>query len=461
MLVSLVGYRNTRILRAERKCTMIEQEYDVAIVGAGFTGLACAWDLAQAGKKVLILEADHSPGGLAGTFQLQDGVTIEKFYHHWFNNDVYVPQFVRELGLEGQVVTMPSRTGMYFNGRHWRLSTPLDLLRFKPLSFIDRIRLGLLVLQVRRVKDWKSIEHLSIREWLEPLCGKNVFRIVWQPLIENKFSVFADAVNAVWMWKKLVLRGSTRDAKGGEQLAYFKGGFGRLADHIAQQISKQGGVVRYGTPVTGANCRDGKLYSLSTAQGEVRAKQFVFTPALSLIADMLESVTPPDWLAKLHRVKYLGNVCLVLALDRSLSDTYWLNVNDPGFPFVGVIEHTNFDSPANYGGKHIVFLSRYLAKEDPLWDYGDNAYLEFALSHLQRMFPELQRSWISEFKIWRAEFAQPVTERGYSNYVPDQTTPFTNGHISTMAQIYPEDRGTNYAIREGRAMAQHLLKQLL
>lgn len=435
------------------------QEYDAVIVGAGFTGLTAGLDLARAGKKVLLLEADTGPGGLAGTFEFKDGVTIEKFYHHWFNNDAYVPELVRELGMEGDIVTMPSKTGMYFNGRHWRLSTPLDLLRFKPLSFIDRIRLGLLVLQVRKIKDWKTIEHLSIREWLEPLCGKNVFKVVWQPLIENKFSVYADAVNAVWMWKKLVLRGSTRDAKGGEQLAYFKGGFGRLAQAMADKITALGGEVRYASPVQGVVAEQGRLQALRTAGGEIRAKQFLFTPAFSLVADMFQQAAPSEWLEKLRRVKYLGNACLVLEMDRSLSDTYWLNVNDPGFPFVGVIEHTNFDSPANYGGKHIVFLSRYLAKEDPVWSYSDQQYLDFALQHLQRMFPALQRNWIQEYRIWRAEFAQPVTERGYSTWVPGQSTPYANAWLSNMAQIYPEDRGTNYAIREGRAIAQKMLQQ--
>lgn len=176
-------------------------QYDVVIVGAGFTGLVAGLDLARAGRKVLILERDAGPGGLAGTFEFKNGITIEKFYHHWFNNDEYVPELASELGIADQIVTLPSKTGMYFNGKHWRLSTPLDLLRFSPLPLLDRIRLGLLVFQVRKIKDWKTIEHLSIREWLEPLCGKNVFKVVWQPLIESKFSVYADAVNAVWFWK--------------------------------------------------------------------------------------------------------------------------------------------------------------------------------------------------------------------------------------------------------------------
>lgn len=438
--------------------------FDVVIVGAGFAGLTAGLDLARAGKKVCLLDSDAQPGGLAGSFEFRDGVTIEKFYHHWFNNDDHVPGLVRELGMEGDIVTMPSKTGMYFNGRHWRLSTPLDLLRFKPLSFIDRIRLGLLVLKVRRVKDWRSIEHLTIREWLEPLCGKNVYRIVWQPLIENKFSVVADQINAVWMWKKLVLRGSTRDAKGGEQLAYFKGGFARLAQAMAAEIMRLGGEIHYHSTVTNVQTegqgQQSRITAIQTEQLTVQGQQFLFTPAFPIIGDILKQHVSQNWQDKWQRVKYLGNVCLVLELDRSLSDTYWINVNDPGFPFVGVIEHTNFDSPANYQGKHIVFLSRYLAKEDPLWRYGDAEYLDFALGHLQRMFPEMQRSWINDYRIWRADYAQPITERGYSSYVPGAETPFANGWICTMAQIYPEDRGTNYAIREGRIMAAHLLQQL-
>jgi protoporphyrinogen oxidase len=435
----------------------MSERFDAVIVGAGFTGLSAALALARAGRKVVVLEADETPGGLAGTFEFKDGVVIEKFYHHWFDNDAYVPALVKSLGMEGEIVTLPSRTGMYFNGRQWRLSSPLDLLRFKPLPLIDRIRLGLLVLRVRRVKDWKPLERLSIREWLEPLCGANAYRVVWQPLIENKFSVFAEAVNAVWMWKKLVLRGSTRDAKGGEQLAYFRGGFGRLAQAMAGEITRLGGEIRYRTPVTGVVADGARLAAVRTAAGEVRGAQVLFTPALPIIADGFEGAADASWLQSLRRVQYLGNVCLVLELDRSLSSTYWLNVNDPGFPFVGVIEHTNFDSPANYGGKHIVFLSRYLATEDPLWSTGDEAYLEFALGHLQRMFPELDRSWVQDFRVWRARYAQPVTERGYSDYVPGRQTPFANAWISTMAQIYPEDRGTNYAIREGQSVAAAML----
>lgn len=433
--------------------------FDAAVVGAGFTGLVTALRLAQAGKRVVVLEADDAPGGLAGTFDFDDGVRIEKFYHHWFNNDDYVPKLVAELGLSDLILTLPSKTGMYYNGRLWKLSTPLDVIRFSPLPFIDRLRLGWLVFQVRKVKDWKSIEHLTIREWLEPLCGKKVFKIVWEPLIRSKFSIFAEDINAVWFWKKLVLRGSTRDPKGGEQLAYFRGGFGRLAEAIADRIVKLGGEIRYRTPVMGALAEGDQIRQLNTSAGPVNAKEFVLTPAFPLIAQILKDA-PKPWLDGLNRVNYLGNVCLVMELTHSLSDTYWINVNDPGFPFVGVIEHTNLDDSSHYAGRHIVFLSRYLATSDDTWSMSDQEYLNYALPHLERMFPNFRRDWVKEFRIWRAAYAQPVTERNYSNYVPGQETPYRNAIISTMAQIYPQDRGTNYAIREGNATAEMVLRNL-
>jgi protoporphyrinogen oxidase len=156
-------------------------------------------------------------------------------------------------------------------------------------------------------------------------------------------------------------------------------------------------------------------------------------------------------------VNYLGNICLVLRLSVSLSSTYWLNVNDPGFPFVGVIEHTNFDAPAHYGGDHIVYLSRYLDVDDPIWSMDDDEYLEYAILHIRKMFPQFEGDWIRDHRTWRARYAQPITERNYSTYVPHPETPFGNATIATMAQIYPEDRGTNYAIRDGVRAAHRLL----
>src|SRR3569832_1972826 len=184
------------------------------------------------------------------------------------------------------------------------LSTPLDLLRFNALSFVDRNRLGLLVFQVRRIRDWKAIEHLSIREWLEGLCGKTVYAVEWAPLITSKFSVHAEAVNAGWMWKILVLRGSTRYEMGEEELAYFKGGFGRLAEAIVAAIQRAGGEETFGTPVAGVVAKGRRVSAIRTSGGGGGGGRGRGAPAGAGGAGGGGGSAEPAWLAKLRRVQY-------------------------------------------------------------------------------------------------------------------------------------------------------------
>ncbi len=431
----------------------------IVIVGGGFTGLSAAYELARAGNKVVVLEKEAMVGGLASGFMVGP-YTLERFYHHWFTNDVHVMDLIKDIGKQDEVVFRPTRTGMYYANTIFRLSTPFDLLKFKALSFPNRIRLGLLALKARRIKDWKAIEHMTARDWLIKLAGPEVFRVVWEPLLVGKFGPFADKVGAVWFWKKLALRGGSRASDGREVLAYYKGGFAELAEALKRKLEDMGVEVRVNAPVTGLDVKEGQVTNVHTPSGSISAEAVMLTQALPLAADLLDQHTSADYAASLRRIEYLANICLVLELDRSLSETYWLNVNDPTFPFVGVIEHTNFEPPESYGGRHIVFLSKYLPESDPLYQMQDEEVLHFAVPHLQRMFPDFRREWVTNHHVWRARFSQPIAEPNYSKLIPAEQTPLDNVLLTSMAQIYPEDRGTNYAIREGRRAARELSQRL-
>ena len=426
----------------------------IAIVGGGFAGLAAAWEVQRRGGVPIVFEAEDAVGGLAGGFQC-GAIELERFYHHWFSSDVDILQLIREAGLEDQVVRRPSRTGMYFANRMHRLSTPLDLLRFSPLSLLGRLRLGILAMRVRCIRDWRKLEGLTAEEWLRSLAGDEVYRVVWEPLLRGKFGASAADLSAVWMWNKLVLRGGSRGKGGREELLYFSGGFARLSREIASRIVDGGGIIQVRSPVERV-VMDGKLVTGIVSNGETHSVDgAILTPALPLIATMLRASGSKNdaYLRSLDGIQYLANVCLVLQLDRQLSDTYWLNVNDPEFPFVGVIEHTNFEPPASYAGRHIVYLSKYLPHDDVLCRMSQDEILNFALPHLQRMFPAFAREWILDFSVWRARYAQPMVTRHYSQMIPAAQSPWPNMFLASMAQIYPEDRGTTYAVRAGRAVA--------
>ena len=423
------------------------------IVGAGFTGLSAALELTRRGVAVTLLEAEPEVGGLAGTFDV-NGERLEKFYHHWFTNDLHVNELVRELGEDDRIVYRPTRTGMYFANHIFRLSSPIDVLRFTPLPLVDRIRLGILALRARGVEDWRALEDETAEEWLIRLGGERVYRVVWQPLLEGKFGPFASQVSAVWFWNKLKLRGGSRGKSGAEMLAYYRGGFAALADRLAVEITVLGGEIRVCTPARGLVVEGGIVRAVETDAGAIDADAVIATPALPIIADLVAPHAPEDWVARLRAIDYLANVCVVLELDRSLSDTYWLNVNDPGFPFVGVIEHTNFEPASTYGGRHIVYLSKYLPASAELYGMADDAVLEYCIPHLQRMFPAFDRRWVMNHHVWHARYAQPIVGKHYSRLIPDTETPIGGLYLSTMAQVYPEDRGTNYAIRDGRRVGR-------
>jgi protoporphyrinogen oxidase len=330
----------------------------------------------------------------------------------------------------------------------------MDVLRFTPLALKDRIRLGFLALYARRIRDWRKLEVLTAAQWLRNISGKHAYEIVWEPLLRGKFGIYAEDVSAVWFWSKLKLRGGSRNDRGGEQLAYYRGGFAALADRLVSEIGARGGTVRTRATVTGLESRDGRCTGVMIDGESIPAQIVIATPALPVVADLVAPHVARDYVAELRRIKYLANVCLVLELDRSLSETYWLNINDPDFPFVGVIEHTNFEPADSYAGRHIVYLSRYLPETEPYFRWSDEELLNFTVPHLKRMFPSFSSDWIVGFHAWRASYAQPVVERHYSKIMPSYRTPLDGLFLASMAQVYPEDRGTNYAVREGRRVAQ-------
>lgn len=425
----------------------------IAVIGAGFCGLATAYELGKRGIRATVLERDSEIGGLAGSFNA-GGTRLEKFYHHWLSHDVHVRQLVEELGQSDRVLLRPSRVGTYYAHQFFKISSPLDLLRFSALPFWSRIRLGLLALRARRLRDWRDLEDRTATDWLRELGGERVYEVVWEPLLRGKFGDLAEEVAAVWFWNKLKLRGSSRGKGGTEHLAYYRGGFAALADALSDAICAQGGEIVTGAAVRELRVDQGRVTDVITADATIACDGVIATTALPIVADLMAPHAPDEYVAHLRRIRYLANICVVLELDRSLSDIYWLNVNDPSFPFVAVIEHTNFEPASTYAGRHIVYLSKYLPATDPVYGMPDEEVIAFTLEHLRRMFPDLTDERVLDAHVWRARYTQPVVERGYRRLIPDRQTPLANLLLATMAQIYPQDRGTNYAIQQGREAAR-------
>jgi protoporphyrinogen oxidase len=432
---------------------------NVVVIGGGFTGLSAAYELTRLGVGVTVLEKDDEVGGMAASFKI-NGYRLDKFYHHFFNSDRHLIHLVDKIGLTDRLRYAPTKTSIYLGKSFYRLSSPLDVLRFRPLGLADRLRLGMLVLWAKHLVDWQTLESLTAEQWLVSRCGKQVYQVVWEPLLRAKFGSFAREVSAVWFWNKLVLRGGSRNFAGQEVLGYFNGSFGTLAQALADKVVSFGGEVLVKTPVTSLIVKNGCVRGVLTPCEMIDAEAVISTPALPVIANLLEGNVTQEYIGRLRRIKYLANICLVLELGNSLSDIYWLNINDSNIPFTGIVEHTNFMSVESCAGRHVVYLSKYLEQDSNIYNMSEKQLLEFFVPHIRRIFEGFDKSKICGHHVWRAPYAQPLIEQHYSKLICPTKTPVKGFYIATMAQVYPQDRGVNYAVGQGRQVAQITSKYL-
>lgn len=431
----------------------------IGIIGAGLTGLTAALELAKAGHTVTVCERAPEPGGLAGTFPYQ-GTRLEVFYHHIFTTDLESIDLIRELGLAGRLQWRETPMGVYQHGRLYKFATPMDLLRFTPLSFLNRIRFGLITLYLMRKKNWRGYERQTAERWIRRAFGEQAWNVIWGPLLHGKFGDYAPEIGMPWFYSRLHTRaGSRGQGLTKESLGYLQGSFQVLHDALAQAVAQRGGSVRLGETVESVAVENGRLAGWTTARGRETFDAVLATPAPPALLPLLPKDLSGDYWDRLRAVRYLGNVCAVLTLTRSLSPIYWMNVPDLASPFIAVIEHTNFIGPENYGGKRVMYLSSYLPVEHPRYRAADPELLNEFYAYLARVIPGFTPADVESARVFRAPFAQPVVRAGYGERLVPCASPVAGLFLANMAQIYPEDRGMSYSIRLGREAARSIMEK--
>lgn len=433
----------------------------VAVIGGGFTGTTITYELAKRGIETHVFEAQDRLGGLASGEVLGDTM-LDRYYRHIFVSDADILGMAEEVGMADEIEFRSGPTGVYRDGRIWNFSSPRDILSFKPLPFLDRLRLAFhaaKILKIDKPTKYLDIEDIPAVDYIRRTMGPRVLDVIWAPLLRSKFAEKYESVSAAWFWGKIRIRGqrSAKEGAGSEKLGYMKGGFQRLVDRMQEVFEQSCGAAHVNTPVRSIR-RHGEGFLVEPQGAEpMRFDRIAHCAAIPLLPKMFPDL-PADYRAHLSRFEYQAVVCLILILKQRLSPIYWLNVNDPDCPFVGVIEHTNFRSPEEYGGYHCAYLSRYLSPDNPLFAMSEDEVLDTFLPWLRKLYPGFERRWIAGTIFGKARYAQPVMPVGYSKILPDIRTPVPGLYLATMHQIYPEDRGMNYAIRLGHDCVARMLE---
>jgi protoporphyrinogen oxidase len=427
----------------------------IAVIGAGIGGMAAAYDLCRAGHAVTIFEGADYVGGLAAGFKEPHwDWSVENFYHHWFASDKHMLGLIEELGWSGDVLFPRPYTVMYYKGKFYPFDSILAALKFPGLGWgLDKIRFGLVGLYLRLTSNWRALEKVTVDRWMRRWAGRRVYELMWEPLMTGKFGErYARVVNMAWMWARIKAR-TTR-------LGTFKGGFQAFSDRFAARLREMGVDIRLSTPVERiqADPKGGVL--ISQPEGIEAFDQCLFTGSPGLMAKLAPSL-PPEYLQGLLSLKHMGAVVMVLSLKHPLSKEgyYWYNIpKSAGFPFLALVEHTNFLKPEYFGGEHIIYIGDYLEPEHEHFRLSQEELLERFLPSLPRINPAFTPDWISKTWLFRTAYAQPVPEVSHSRNIPAIQTPLPGLYFASMSQVYPWDRGTNFAVEIGRRTARLMIQ---
>jgi protoporphyrinogen oxidase len=422
----------------------------IAIIGAGYSGMVAAYDLKKAGHDVTIFESAEYVGGLASGFKEPHwDWSVEKFYHHWFQSDSEMLGLIRELGLEDKVRFPRPLTVMLYKNKWYPFDSILKALLFPGLGFgLNKIRFGFVGLFLRITNNWRALEKVTADQWMLKYAGKQVYEQMWKPLLIGKFGPFYKDVNMAWMWARIHAR-TTR-------LGTFEGGFQRFSDLFAEKLSGMGVEIKLKAQIKSIkrNQASGGL----SVDGESFDKVLV-TTSPNLMAKLCPDL-PENYLKGLLELKSMGAVVMTLSLKHSLSKDgyYWFNVpKDEGYPFLALVEHTNFVPKENFGGDHIVYAGDYLEMGHEYFSMSDDELLERFIPAFQKFNPEFSRDWVRKIWVNKTNYAQPVPLVNHSKNIPEIQTPITGLFFASMSQVYPWDRGTNFAVEIGRKAAKMLL----
>ncbi len=424
----------------------------IAIIGCGISGMTLAKRLQEAGYSTEIFEKENAPGGIARGFKAdgwQD--SVEFFYHHWFQKDKDLLGLIAELGLSERVKFRTPTTVMYHKGKFYPFDTIPAAIAYPGLGYgIHKIRFGLAGVYLKLTKNWQALEKVTAKEWMTKYAGEFAYKTMWEPMMIGKFgSEYADRVNMAWLWARIYSRTTS--------LGTFDGGMQDLYDIFAQKLQDSGVKIHFNTAVSSISPEpDGKFSLRSEKEQWLNFDKVIVTTSPQSMLRLCDAL-PEDYKQQLAALKHLGAVVLCVRLKKPLSPQgyYWYNLpKSEGYPFLALVEHTNFVPKERYNGETIIYAGDYLPRGHEYFTLSAEELLHKLIPGFKKINPEFSEDWIIGATKFAADYAQPVPFVDHSKAIPAMETPLNGLYFISMSQIYPWDRGMNFAVRWAETLAK-------
>jgi protoporphyrinogen oxidase len=430
----------------------------IAVVGGGIMGITAALQLAKSGLfNVSLFEKRDHLGGVSDYYQWRD-VVWDRFYHVILSTDAQTINFVKMLGLEGDLFWQDTRSGFYGGGKLVSMSTTLDFVRFPFMSPWQKFRMGLGILYSMRIKDPSRLDKLYVRAWLTRVFGRRVYESIWEPLLRSKLGSAREKTSAAFIWATITRLYGTRQGKDKkEKMGHVKGGYRSVLTAAEGLLRDRGVAIRTNEAVTALRSAERASIEVITSRNKYFFDKVLFTMDCPAILDIVSPAIGNAYWEAMKQVSYLGICCVLLVLDRSLSPYYVINLLDKSLPFTGIIEATNVVPSSQVAGRHLVYLPKWAPSDDPIWSFSDEEVMNKFIGNLKRVFPALQETHILHRALFRERFVQPLQELGAFERTLAHTTPVPNVYVANTSMLTNTTLNNNAAISLARKVTNEIL----
>jgi len=435
--------------------TELNTQQHWTVLGAGMLGMTLALRLAQSGKKVTLVEAAPNLGGLASAWSLGD-IVWDRYYHVTLLSDTVLRELLDDLGLEQEIDWRTTKTNFYAGTEIYPLNNVVDYLKLPAMRFLDKIRLGATIV----FASWRSngipLEQHRVDDWLIRFSGKRTFDAIWRPLLRAKLGDNYKHASAAFIWS--VIRRFYAARRGGmktEMFGYVPGGYARVVDALSAKLVQSGVEILTSAPVSEIAHSDNS-HEIVAGDHRIQSDRVAVCFATPLASKVCQALQPEEK-AKLNQITYQGVVCASVLLNRPLGGAYLTYITDETLPFTTVIEMSSLIDRKLLGGKHLVYLPKYVPSDDPWLDYSDEKIETEFRAGLKKMFPDLQASDILAFQISRTRHVLALSTLNYSQILPKVATSIPGLYLVNSAQIVNASLNVNDTVKLANESAEKLL----
>lgn len=397
-------------------------------------GLTLALRYSEKGYDVTIFEKASEIGGLASVWQLGD-LTWDRHYHVTLYSDLFTRKIIEDLDLDNEFEWVETKTGFYTDGELVSMSNMVEFLTFPPLDLISKLRLGFTIFYASKIKNWRKLEQIPVEKWLTRLSGRKTFTKIWRPLLKAKLGEAYSESSAAFIWASIQRMYAARHTgMKTERFGYIRGGYARILDRFGDVLLSNGVNIKLNADISSIENLDNADTVTITENGHVETfDRVILTCPANVIAKLTPQLTA-DENNVLQSVRYQGIICASVLLKKGISDYYVTNITDET-PFTGIIEMSALVDKSEFGGLSLVYLPRYIAPDDAMFEMDDEAIKEYYISGLEAMYPDFDRSDIVEFKISKVRQVFPLPVLNYSEKIPSVETSLRNVYVVNSSLI--------------------------